>query len=90
MVRAREGREHPAGLEEPESAQVDLLVAAGCYLHRVLPARERRRVQHDQPEALAAGLEIAERVEGIGLPELRPVGGAVELEIAPGERQGFR
>ena len=59
-MRARERREHPARLEQPHRAQVDLLVAARRRLERAARARERRRIQHDEPEPWALALEPAE------------------------------
>ena len=84
MVGAGEGREEPAGLQAAQRAEVDLLVAAERRVERRPPARERRRVEHDQVEAAPVALERAERVEGIGLEHLaarRLARGRVRVQV---------
>ena len=82
VVRAGEGRENPARREEAKTAEVDLLVTSRRRLDGVLPPREGRRVEDDEAEPLLRRLEPAERVEGVVVVQLRPVGESVQLEVA--------
>src|SRR5207249_7619951 len=88
VVRARERRQYAARLEEPDGAQVDLLVAAQRALERAAAARERRRVEHDETEARARAVEPPQLVEGVGVADLRARGHAVEREVVDGAGQG--
>src|SRR6266849_2654757 len=90
MVRAREGREHAAGLEQAEPPDVDLLVATRRCGQRVLAPREGRGIEDDGSEALACSLEAPQEIEGIALSDLGPGAQPIELEVAPreGERAG--
>src|SRR6266850_4436963 len=90
VVRAREGREHAAGLEQAEPADVDLLVATRRRGQRVLAPSEGRGIEDDGPEALARRLEAPQEIEGIALSDLGPGAQPIELEVAPreGERVG--
>src|SRR5215831_9482696 len=71
-----------AGLEQPESAEVDLLVAARGRVEGVLAPREGRRVEHDEAEAIAGALEAAQSVEGVVQAALGTRGQAVERQCA--------
>ena len=55
----------PPGLQQLQRPQVDLLVAGQRLRHRGLVLGERRRVEHDGVEALAAALELAQLVEHV-------------------------
>src|SRR5262249_14516118 len=87
VVRTRERRQHAARLEQPDGAQVDLLVTAQRAFERAAAAREGRWVEHDQAEALAGGVQAARLVEGVGVATLGAGGDAVEREIVDGARQ---
>src|SRR5262245_51215086 len=54
VVRAGEGQQQTARLQEAQGAEVDLLVAACRRLHRGLVAREGRRIEDHEAEALVA------------------------------------
>src|ERR1039458_10840618 len=47
-MRAAEGRQRPAVLEELEGAEVNLLIAAQRIRHRSTVTREGWRIEHDQ------------------------------------------
>src|SRR6266850_140757 len=65
VVGAGERDQPAAALEQAEAADIDLLVAARGGLDRVLAAREGRGIEHDQPETLAACVQVPQAVEGI-------------------------
>src|SRR5262245_45479920 len=92
VMRAREGRERAARLEQAQRAEIDLLVAARGRVDRILAPGEWRRVEHDESEALARLLEPAQPVEGIAFPDLPSIVHAVQLEVPPrqAERVGRR
>src|SRR5437899_810947 len=89
VVRARAGHQAPAGGEDLERAQVDLLVPAAGLLDRGLASGEGGRVEDDGVEALARVGQLAQEVEDVGLARGH-VGEAVELRVAPHARHRLR
>src|SRR5690606_18275937 len=73
MIRAAERAQDAAALENAQCTEVQLLVAAQRGLERILPLRERGRVEHDRVVTLATVILRAQKVERIRFYELDPV-----------------
>src|ERR1043166_5202713 len=65
VIRAGAGDEHTAWIEQLESAEVDLFVAASGGVHAGTVFRKRRRVEHDRIKAFARLFEFTQTVEDI-------------------------
>ena len=78
---------NPPGVEQLQRAQVDLLVARQRLAHRRLVLRERRRIEHDRVEPLAAPLQLAQLVEHVHRARL-DVGEAVARGVRADARDG--
>jgi len=62
----------------------------GGGVDRLSPARERRRVEHDEPEAPSFALKLAEHVAGVAVHHAGAVPRFVEREVLVGPRDRFR
>src|SRR6185436_9857652 len=58
--------------DQPQRADIDLLVSRERLRNRLLRSRERRRIENDKAELAAGPLDSAQFLEGITLAILAP------------------